>query len=306
MPRDPITDYITWTRQRNLSHGLIGRRAAFLRAAEHGIGRPLLTAQPTEITAYLQSERERGLIDATLYVYAGHLRAFYNWAIQHGRTRRNPVLSAATPRRPRYLPRPIADGPLGLALMTADDRARVILMLAALAGLRAVEIARLRREDVLDHMEPPVLVVHGKGDKPRIIALSASLLGELHRYGLPRRGPVIRRADEKQGHVSPSLVSSVANRHLHELGIPDTLHSLRHFAGTALYRQTRDIRLVQETLGHASPAQTAGYAAWAKEDAPGAMEELGRKVARIENGRRVNQLRLPLQNGIDDAAATVE
>lgn len=296
MPRDAINDYVAWMRQRSLAPGLVNRRASFLRAAEHGIGRPLLQAQPAELTVFIHSERQRGLSDATLYVYSGHLRAFYSWAIAHNYTRRNPMLSAATPRRPKYLPRPIADGPLGMALMTADDRTRVVLMLAALAGLRAVEIARLRREDVLEHMDPPAIVVHGKGDKPRIVSLSVTLLRELRRYGLPKRGPVVRRLDGKLSHVSPSLVSSVANKHLHQLGIPDTLHSLRHFAGTTLYQQTRDIRLVQETLGHASPAQTAQYVAWAKEDAPAAMEALADKVARIENGDP-GQMPLPLLDG---------
>lgn len=287
MPRDPLTDYVLWMRHRGLAPGMINRRASFLRAAEKIIDGPLLRAQPADITRLVGIEKARGLSDATLYVYAGHLRAFYGWAIGHGHTRRNPVLSAATPRRPQYLPRPIADGPLGVAMLTADDRVRVILMLAALAGLRAVEIARLRREDILDHMDPPVLVVHGKGGKPRLVSLSSPLSMELHRYGLPKRGPVVRRLDGKPGHVSPSLVSSVANRHLHELGITDTLHSLRHFAGTALYRQTRDIRLVQDTLGHASPSTTALYAAWAREDAPSAMEELARKVVGLQQADQV-------------------
>lgn len=282
MPRDPINDYILWMRNKSLAAGLINRRSSFLRSAERIMGTPLLRAQPADISRLIAAERSRGLSDATLYVYAGHLRAFYGWAIGHGYTRRNPVLSAATPRRPKYLPRPIADGPLGMALMTADDRIRVILMLAALAGLRAVEISRLRREDILDHMDPPAIVVQGKGNKPRVVNLSTPLLGELRRYGMPRRGPLIRRLDGKPGHVSPSLISTLANRHLHDLGIPDTLHALRHFAGTALYRQTRDIRLVQDTLGHSSPATTALYAAWAREDAPAAMEELGRKVADLE------------------------
>lgn len=91
---------------------------------------------------------------------------------------------------------------------------------------------------------------------------------------MPKRGPVIRRLDGNHGAVSPSLVSTVANKHLHDLGIPDTLHSLRHRAATELYRHTKDIRLVGDILGHASPATTAIYAAWSREDAPAAMAHL--------------------------------
>lgn len=275
MPRDPIADYIEWARTKGLSEGLVRRRSSFLRAAERIMNRGLLQAKPQDISRLIRHERDRGLTDPTLYVYAGHLSAFYSWAKAHDRTRRNPVEGAAVPRRPRYLPRPIAGGPLEMAIETADDRTRVILMLACLAGLRAVEIARLRREDILDTADVPQLFVQGKGDKPRIVPLSSVLADELHRYGLPtKRGPVIRRLDGQAGQVSPSLISSLANRHLHALGITDTLHSLRHYAATVLYAETKDIRLVQEILGHASPAQTAQYAAWSRSDASSAMERL--------------------------------
>lgn len=274
MSHDPVSDYVRWMRARGLSAGLVNRRSAQLRAAELIMGVPLQRATPSDITALVERGRHRGLADSTLYVYAGHLRAFYEWANTQGVTRRNPIVGAAVPRRPRYLPRPIAEADLSLAVTTAEPRARIILCLAGLAGLRAVEIARLRREDVLDHNEPPLLLVQGKGDKPRAVPLSAPLLTELHAYGMPNRGPIIRRCDGLNTHVSPSLVSSVANAHLHGIGIPDTLHSLRHRAGTVLYRKTRDIRLTQDVLGHASPATTAIYAAWSQEDAPRAMEQL--------------------------------
>lgn len=243
------------------------------------MGVPLLRATADDITRLIAAGRKRGLADSTLYTYTGHLSAFYGWALREGISRRNPLYAAATPRRPKYLPRPIADGPLGEAISTADDRTRVILALAALGGLRACEIARLRREDVLDHMDAPMMLVHGKGDKPRVVPLSSALAGELHRYGLPRRGPVIRRLDGLYAHVSPSLVSLVANRHLHDLGIPDTLHSLRHFTGTTLYRDTKDIQLVQAILGHESPVTTVGYAAWDRGDAPAAMDRLAARLA---------------------------
>lgn len=271
---DAITDYVSYCRARGLSGPLITRRASQLRSAEQRMGVPLLKATPEQITGLVNAGRARGLSDSTLYVYVGHLSSFYGWAMITGRARKSPLVGAARPKRPRYLPRPIADSDLGLAMTTAEPRVRVILALAGMAGLRAIEIARLRREDIVDHNDPPMLLIHGKGDKPRAVPLSSTLLMELRAYGLPRRGPVIRRCDNLPAAVSPSLVSSVANRHLHAMGIPDTLHSLRHRAGTVLYRKTKDIRLVQDVLGHASPRETAIYSAWSKEDAPAAMEQL--------------------------------
>jgi len=187
---DQIVRYVAWMRTKGLSASLISRRAAVLRSFEHASRRPLLKATDEDVTAYLAKEQKRGISDATRHIYAGHLRAFYNWAIKRGIARRNPVLSAAVPRRPRYLPRPIGDQQLQTALDAAEPRARIILALAALAGLRAIEIARLRREDIIDHTAEPRVLVHGKGDKPRMVSLSPQLLAELRRYGMPRRGNV--------------------------------------------------------------------------------------------------------------------
>lgn len=276
--RDPITTYREWMQVRRLSPPMISRRCATLRTAEAFTGKPILRLTADDVTALVRRGRNRGLADSTIYVYAGHLRAFFEWARRNGLTRQNPVDSAAVPRRPRYLPRPIADGPLQLAIDTATPRTRVMLLLAFLGGLRACEVARLRREDILDRMDPPQMLIHGKGDKPRAVPLSDALLMELDRYGLPKRGPVIRRHDGQPGPVSVSVVCKDTNEHLHSLGIPDTFHSLRHAAATALYRETKDIRLVGDVLGHSSPSVTAIYAAWAREDAPAAMQRLGDRL----------------------------
>jgi site-specific recombinase XerC len=62
------------------------------------------------------------------------------------------------------------------------------------------------------------------------------------------------------------MVSQLANQHLHACGSAATLHQLRHWFGTETYRARRDLRVVQELLGHASPMSTAGYAAYDQAD----------------------------------------
>ena len=41
-----------------------------------------------------------------------------------------------------------------------------------------------------------------------------------------------------------------------------SIHDLRHWFGTKLYESTKDIRLVQEMMGHESPETTAVYVAF--------------------------------------------
>ena len=136
------------------------------------------------------------------------------------------------------------------------------MTLAAFAGLRCVEIARLTRDAVLDHTTPPVLIVNGKGAKDRVLPMHPLILESLRAYGMPNRGHVFRRRDGQTGPPTAQSVSILGNRYLHSLGIPDTMHSLRHRAITELYRLCTDIRVAQTFAGHSSPQTTAGYAAY--------------------------------------------
>jgi site-specific recombinase XerD len=64
------------------------------------------------------------------------------------------------------------------------------------------------------------------------------------------------------GPLTANRVSQVVNGYLHGIGIVDTAHTIRHWYGTNIYRITRDLRLVQEMMGHESPATTAIYTAY--------------------------------------------
>jgi integrase len=136
-----------------------------------------------------------------------------------------------------------------------------MLLFAALAGLRAGEIARLRRDAIRDDLDPPVLIVEdGKGGRQRVVPLHPELVAVLSE--LPSRGWLFGRYDGQAGHIPPHLVSHLCNRALRDAGTSSTLHTLRHRFATKVYANTLDLRTTQELLGHASPTTTAQYAAW--------------------------------------------
>ena len=63
--------------------------------------------------------------------------------------------------------------------------------------------------------------------------------------------------------VAPAFVRQMVRRYGERIGLPlhkRHPHALRHTFGTELYRQTRDLRLVQTVLGHSSPQITQLYA----------------------------------------------
>ena len=149
--------------------------------------------------------------DAAAAAYVAHVRQFYAWAAGEGLLGVNPAAQLPAPKTRRGLPRPISDLELFAALESAPPRVRPWLVLAGWCGLRAREIALLRRECVLDTAVPPVLVVAGdagKGRRERVIPLCVFVLAELVAYGLPRSGFVFRRYDGLPGPNQPWLVAA--------------------------------------------------------------------------------------------------
>lgn len=189
-----------------------------------------------------------------------HIRSFYQWALLEELIDVNPTRRLVRPRLQRRVPRPISERDLAKVLELAPDRVRPWLYLAAYEGLRACEIANLRREDILDTAVPPMLIVtDGKGGKQRLLPLSPVVVAALS--PMPARGWMFLREDGQPGPNAPWRVSQAANTVLHRLGIRATLHQLRHRFATKVYANSRDIRVTQELMGHANVSTTAGYAA---------------------------------------------
>lgn len=229
-----------------------------------------------DVEAYLDTLR---VAARTRYHRVSQMHVFYEFAIAHELLERDPTLRVVRPKLAPLFPRPIGDEDLAFALdqVDAPDR-RAWLLLMAYGGFRCCEVARLDRADILDTNEPPVFVVRGKGRKDRVVPAHPVILEELRRAGLPTRGRVFHRP--MGGVVSPKFVSAHTARLFAELGINGTAHQLRHWFGSRLYGETRDIRLVQELMGHSDPKTTAIYTAWADDKAYGAVVQLDAERAR--------------------------
>lgn len=178
-------------------------------------------------------------------------RGFWGWGVTTGRTDSNialalPVVKPAQPR-----PRPAPDAAYLQALMKAGSRERLMLRLAAEIGLRRAEVAVGHSRDIYEDLGGHSLTVHGKGDKERSVPLPPGLAAELR--ALPR-GYFFPGADN--GHLSPRWVGKLVT-----LLLPEelTMHTLRHRFATRAYAVDKDVFIVQELLGHASPATTRRY-----------------------------------------------
>jgi len=272
MRQDPVRAHLHHLAMRGLSPVTIGHRQRVLGRLQVSIGMPVADATAADLAAWRASLT---VSSGTIAGYVSHVRMFYAWALAGGHIAEDPAAGLPVPRTPQRIPRPISEAGLMEALDCAPRRIRPWLVLAGWAGLRAKEIALLRGENILLHSEPPVLLIASdatKGRRERTVPLCAFAVAELARAGLPVRGLVFRRADGQP--MPPNLVSKLSNQHLHDCGIPATLHQLRHRFGTMTYHVSHDLRSVQEMLGHASPATTAGYAQYDRTEAAAAVNGL--------------------------------
>jgi integrase len=178
--------------------------------------------------------------------------AFWRWGVATERVDRVvaealPRIKAAAPR-----PRPAPDHVYRAALLAAPPRETLMLRLAAEVGLRRAEVAQVHTDDLLDDLVGWSLVVHGKGDRERLVPLPGTIARTIQ--DLPRGFAF--PGQWGRGHLAPATVGTLIRDLLPEGW---TMHTLRHRCATRAYAHQSDLLLVQELLGHASPSTTRRY-----------------------------------------------
>lgn len=229
-------------------------RVELLNRIVRDLGDPL-TITSTQLVDWFAA---LGLKRWSLHTYYCHAAGFFRWLHEFGHRADNPMTALRRPRAPQSLPKPASEQDLATALERLDPQFRLIVMLAAFAGLRRGDIAALCREDVT---ESSITVRDGKGGRDAVIPTHPRIWSLVE--PLPA-GPLVRRRDGWP--VTPRWVGSMAATRFHQIGMPHlTLHAFRHRFATVLLRDKErggagaNLRVVQTLMRHSSPATTAIY-----------------------------------------------
>lgn len=136
---------------------------------------------------------------------------------------------------------------------------RVCLALMYACGLRISEAVCLRPEQI-DATQGVIRLI-GKGNKERLIPLSASLLAAMRQAWTTHRNRQWVFALACQGnHVSPRSVRDAFDDACAQARLSGlTPHCLRHGFATRLLEQRVELRVVQILLGHSSIKSTEIY-----------------------------------------------
>ncbi len=246
---EPLSTWIGW-----LTAGGLPQSTIYLRTYQL---RRLAISHPTHSPWELDVDNLSGWLSShdwsreTLRSYRAAMRSFYGWGHSTGRTSTNPaaLLRKIPPAQAR--PRPANEAVVSDGLHDADARGWLMIMLGSRHGLRRCEIARVHSDDVQAGAQP-WLTVHGKGAKDR----SVPLLPDVARAITNAAGWAFPNG--RGSHLSAGHVGRVLRVALHDAATP---HQLRHRFATVAYQATKDLRAVQELLGHASPTTTQIYTA---------------------------------------------
>lgn len=152
------------------------------------------------------------------------------------------------------------------------------------AGLRASEITHLTVKDAhLGKGESALFIKNGKGKKDRLVLIGEKLKKHLKDYLSWKKQAGEAITIDSYLFVSergPKMtLSAIQKRFKHAIRATNlnprySIHSARHTYGTMLYRNTKDLRMVQKQLGHSSCQVTEVYADVLSDDTQKAVNAL--------------------------------
>lgn len=193
------------------------------------------------------------------------LRCFFAWLRREGLTHNDPTALLHAPKLPKPLPRAIdADAAVQLMKPPPTNSASALRDHAALLllyglGLRLSEVSHLRWHDI--DLEARSALVHGKGNKQRLVPIPEGCLAGLRAFAAVRPAQatyfLVGRNDEA---LSPRTIQRIVHRYAAQhLGHHVTPHQLRHAFATHLLAGGAHLRAIQALLGHENLATTERY-----------------------------------------------
>ena len=234
------------------------------------------SALVTDFFSYITERRDYK--PKTLHRMISTLSSFYRYLYTQGVVVANPLLGVERPRIKNQELKYLKHSQVIRLLRSIEDRRnRLIVRLIYATGVRVSELCAINVEDI--DFEEQTIRVKGKGDKIRTVFVDEETLKDIDEFiGNKIEGPLF--VGQQGNHISPRTV-----QHIFKENAPDgiTPHKIRHSYASELYRRSKNLRVVQENLGHSSIKTTEIYL-----------------HTDLEERKRVYQQYFPLSNGKKD------
>ncbi|MBQ6780046.1 MAG: tyrosine recombinase [Treponema sp.] len=214
--------------------------------------------------------RQTGCDELTVAKDIAGLRSFGSFLVREKLWTENVAKEIDKPKTARSLPKVLSPVQVD-ALLAAIDvskplgiRDRALFELIYSCGLRISEAAGLLTENV--HLNERILIVHGKGDKERMVPFGQIAKEKLALYVNEVRPSLVGKKAVSEVFVNyrgEAMSRKGIWKRFQDLealsGVTAKVHTLRHSFATHLLAGGVDLRSVQELLGHADLATTTIY-----------------------------------------------
>jgi integrase/recombinase XerC len=221
------------------------------------------------VRGFAASSHAAGLSPRSIQRRLSGIRGLMNYLIREGEISQNPATDISAPQVARKLPNTLdVDQMARLLQIQGDDpvtaRDRAMLELLYSSGLRLAELVNLNPEDV--DLDDAMIRVTGKGNKTRLIPVGRMARNSIAEWSRVRSE--LAASDEnalfvgvRGRRISPRTVQNRVRHWALKAGIPQRVypHLFRHSFATHLMESSRDLRAVQELLGHADISTTQIY-----------------------------------------------
>jgi site-specific recombinase XerD len=259
---DYLRDYRSFSRMTVRAYGTDLRM--FREFLEKRLGRVPAPDEIARETVVQFGVSLKGAAPLTLRRKYACLASWFGFLQDMGHAQGNPARRLPLPKVAQPVPVFLTEE-LAQRLIAAADKpwskAMVVLLLST--GIRRSEAVGITLDDL--DLENRQLLIHGKGDKERMVPLTEQVVGTIQAY-LPHRVKTTSRHLFVSAYAGRPLAGRVVNRMLNNVirkagleGQGITPHKLRHTFATHLIRNGVDVRTVQELLGHADLQTTARY-----------------------------------------------
>lgn len=230
---------------------------------------PPQKVEPQMIERYMAWLFDRGREKTSQARALSGVKSFFNFLMISDKIENSPAEFILSPKFGRQLPDILSTDEIDRIIATVDTssvkglRDSAMLELLYSCGLRVSELVSLKIQDLF--FGEGYIRVIGKGDKQRLVPISATARERVHRY-LDKR-PETRSGEEtlflnnRGSRLTRVMVFTILKQAVRNAGIEKRIspHTFRHSFATHLLEGGASIRQVQEMLGHESILTTEIY-----------------------------------------------
>ncbi len=224
------------------------------------------------VRSWLASLKENKNSAKTINRKISSLKSFFKYYLRTGELEQTPMATIISPKTPKRLPVYVEQkdtetlfNHVAFPDTWNGQTERLILAILYNTGMRRSELITLKEGQV--NTAANSIKVLGKGNKERVIPVSAILIKDINNY-VAQKARTLEQPDrayllvnDKGQKLSATFVYKAVKKYLSVVTTIDkkSPHVLRHTFATHLTNNGADLNAVKELLGHSSLAATQIY-----------------------------------------------